>query len=117
MNALEVFGAILLGLVVRFGLPVAATIALIWLFRRLDEKWRQEAEQSLTEIQARIANQSMPCWEFNQCPESQREKCPSYQQRNKPCWQVYRRKDGTLEPRCLGCEFFRKAPIPLMQKH
>lgn len=29
-----------------------------------------------------------PCWELNNCPEKEREKCSAYIDKTKPCWEL-----------------------------
>ncbi len=110
MNA----GAVLLGVLVRFGLPIAATLLVIWFFRRLDAKWQIEAQAQLRRQMAVAAASHTPCWEQRQCSPERREMCAAYQNNHMPCWQVYRDKDGRLRESCLECDVFLAAPVPVI---
>ncbi len=54
----------------------------------------------------------MNCWEFKNCPEEIRTKCPAYPLRGKDCWKVTGTKceGGTIEKSSLAekIEFCRK---------
>lgn len=110
MDSLETLGVLVLGIVVRFVLPIGITALLVWYFRRLDQRWQMEAKLA--------ANRPMPknpgCWKINKCSAEKRAKCRAYANPDKPCWQVYRTTDGLLQERCLGCDVFKKAPIPVL---
>lgn len=97
----------------RFGLPVLATILVVWFFRRLDARWQAKAQ----EYKARSGIESLVpvvrCWLINDCPEERRQNCPAYQNQEKPCWQHFRAVDGSLKESCLGCGVFRGAPVPV----
>jgi hypothetical protein len=103
--------AIVLGFVLRFVLPVAVTILVIWWFRRLDEGWKREAER-VVEIENRPRPGNTGCWKINGCPPENRSKCRAFAHPELPCWQVLRAADGQLQELCLGCQVFRTAPVP-----
>jgi hypothetical protein len=41
-----------------------------------------------------------------------RATCVGYQS-EQPCSQAFREENGYLKERCLGCDVFQKAPIPV----
>ena len=103
--------AIILGFVLRFGLPVSITILLIWWFSRLDEGWKKEAEQALG-VGSRPLPGNPGCWKLQECPPENRKNCRAFAHPDQPCWQVFRAQDGRLLDRCLGCQVFQTAPLP-----
>jgi hypothetical protein len=108
MDGLMSILAVLLGLLVRFGIPILATLLIVLWLRQLDEKWK---EQAVTGIGLRARNPG--CWKINNCPPERRSKCPAYANPETPCWQVFRAEDGQLLDTCIGCEIFRGAPVPV----
>ena len=42
MEGLIGIGAVILGILLRFGIPVLCTALLIWLLRKLDQRWQRE---------------------------------------------------------------------------
>ncbi len=111
MSALEVVLIFVIGVVVRFAIPIALTIVAIWLFRKLDARWQAEAAERVRAQMALMPALRTPCWEQNQCPAERRATCPAYAQKDVPCWQVFRDKDGNLKLACLDCVVFRDAPV------
>jgi len=99
--------------VMRFGLPVILTTLVIWLFRRLDDRWQAEAQVFQQRGAARSLVPAIRCWVLNDCPEERRQNCVAYQNQDIPCWQNFRAIDGSLKEKCLGCGVFRGAPVPV----
>ena len=97
---------IFLGVLLRIGIPVIATALIFYLLRRLDKRWKKEAEEIPVIISQR------PCWEMKGCSEEKRQNCPAFSQTGVPCWQVFRTKNGLLKEECLECDVFRQAPVP-----
>lgn len=108
MEWLDSGAAFFVGIILRLAIPVGATILLVWFFRRLDERWQSEAE-----FQEAVMAKNPGCWKVNQCSASKMAKCQAYNDPSKPCWQHFRESNGRLQERCLGCDVFRKAPIPI----
>jgi hypothetical protein len=107
---MDTVGVVVLGIVLRFGVPVLGTMAVIYFLRRLDARWQAEAVE---EAQAAELFPKLRCWVLNDCPEERRAKCPAYAQQGIPCWQVYRDGNGRLRNECLGCDVFKSAPVPI----
>jgi len=111
VDVLEAIGVTLIGLVVRFGIPIVLTILIVMWLRRLDARWQLEANRT----RPRAAVAAMPqvrCWEQRGCPPERRASCPAYARPDVACWQVFRGADGRLHEACLNCDVFRKAPVP-----
>jgi hypothetical protein len=106
---LEILGAFLAGLLLRFGIPLAVTVLLAWGLRRMDSRWREEARLRQAGAVGAALRQ-VRCWEDKACPPERRESCPAYPQPETPCWQVFRAQDGRLREACLSCEVFLEAP-------
>ena len=110
MDELITTVAIVLGVVLRVAIPLAVTFTFIRLLKWLDERWQQEADlKSTTAVKAG----NIGCWDVNNCSEKQRTGCRAYANPDKPCWQVFREKDGRLQERCIGCDIFKHAPVPV----
>lgn len=110
MESLQTLGILALGILIRFVIPIGITVLLVWYFRRLDQQWQEEAKQT----SVRAIPQNPGCWKINKCSAEQRAICRAYANREKPCWQVYRSEDGLLQEKCLGCDVFKKAPLPVL---
>lgn len=114
MDTLTLTGALLIGVLVRIAVPVAVTAMLVYVFTRLDAHWKAEAEIRQQEPQAaRLLARNAGCWEIHGCSEEKRKNCKAYNNKDVPCWQVHRKKDGTLQEKCFGCDIFKKAPMPV----
>lgn len=96
----------LAGVFVRLALPIAVTLTVIQLLRRLDVRWQQEAESQVS-----IPPVKPECWRTLNCPPGQRSRCPAYSSAQ-PCWQVFRTPNGYLSEGCLTCRVFLSAPAP-----
>ncbi len=99
---------ILGGMVLRLAIPILGTLLLIFLLRKLDNRWQAEAE-----IQS-VSMEKPECWKIKGCePEqvSQSEGASSLL----PCWQVYRQPNGYLNEECLSCTVFTEAPVPTLK--
>lgn len=109
MDELITVLTMILGLLLRVAIPIAVTITFIKLLKWLDERWQQEAEEGATVVKVGNAG----CWDINNCPAEQRAGCQAYANADKPCWQVFREKDGRLQERCIGCDIFKHTPVPV----
>lgn len=110
MEWLNTTVAVILLFLLRVGIPIAITIAFIGLLKWLDERWKKEADIESSQL-VKVGN--VGCWEINNCPEKKRAGCKAYNNPDKPCWQVFRDKNGRLQERCIGCDIFRQAPAPV----
>ena len=110
MESLQGFFLAVGWVALRFGLPVAATLAVCWFFKRIDARWQAEAEAYRNEKGMDKLVPIIRCWVLNDCPPEIRDNCQAYQEKNTPCWQHFRTKNGELKEKCIGCEVFRGAP-------
>lgn len=108
METITAILAVLAGLALRLVIPIAITAVAIYFLRRLDIRWKAEAEKQLL----LPVVEKPKCWEINGCSAEKRATCKGYQS-NQPCWQAFRENNGYLQDRCLGCDVFRKAPVPV----
>lgn len=114
MEWLESVVAILSGLLLRFGLPIAFTALVAWALRKLDARWQAEAEKMRIRAHSLGAEvRQVRCWETRECPPEKRDVCLAYTQPDAPCWQIFRDDQERLLEACLECEIFREAPILL----
>ena len=111
MESLTAFAWIVLGVLVRFGLPILLTALVIVGLRRLDNVWQSSAGEPSLAI-ARIIVENSGCWLTKNCSQELRARCAAYQHRDKPCWMVMRDDHGQMKETCLGCEVFKSAPVP-----
>ncbi|OGN74384.1 MAG: hypothetical protein A2X25_05710 [Chloroflexi bacterium GWB2_49_20] len=110
MENWNVLLSIVIGLVLRIGLPIAVTALVIIFLRRLDNRWKAEARENLL---VPVAAYSKPCWEVKNCSQEQMKACPAAKHTASPCWQFFRTEQGILKETCLGCDVFRQAPLPV----
>lgn len=102
----------------RLGVPVAVTTAIVWWLRRLDARWEAEAEvasRRVLELKAAapVAEApARPCWEVRNCPAGMRDNCPAYFQPDVPCWLARRAADGHLPGACADCARFTPVAAP-----
>jgi hypothetical protein len=103
---------VVFGVLVRLGIPVAITIGLVVLLRRLDARWQREAGKDSIRLDVPIARNTR-CWEAKGCTAEKIAVCSAYVHPETPCWQLFRSKEGVLRQGCLGCKVFRTAPVPV----
>jgi hypothetical protein len=113
MEWIESVAIVVVGLLVRFALPIAITLLVIMWLRWLDTRWQKQAIDRLQMAGQRVGIGGVRCWETKGCSPESRASCPAYQNKELPCWQVFREQDGLLREDCFGCDVFRLAPIPL----
>ena len=99
--------------VLRLGVPLAITIAIGYLLRRLDAKWQAEAwaQWETSQMQEAAAGPTpsaakQPCWTLKGCSEAVRDRCPAFKRPNIPCWLARRQAEGRLPAACYDCELF-----------
>lgn len=105
MEWINAFLALSVGLFLRLALPLAITVLVVAVLRRLDARWQAEAANMPALPDAK-------CWQVKNCPPEQRENCTAATS-NQPCWQERRLKNGYLREECLSCEVFEQAPVPV----
>lgn len=110
MEWLNAMLTVVVGLGLRFALPIGLTILVVIWLRWLDERWQNEADSLQT---PKLVMAAVRCWEVMNCPEENRATCPAYQNGKHPCWQLLRDPDGLLKQECLDCKVFREAPVPV----
>lgn len=98
----------------RFGLPILATVLICWFFKRLDSRWQAEGEYYRKNLGIEKPAVTVRCWLFNDCPDEKLAQCKAYQEQNIPCWQHFRGKNGLLKEDCIGCGVFRGIPKPVI---
>ncbi len=113
MEWIDGIAALVLGLVIRLGIPALITVLLVLGLRRLDERWQAEAESRRSQAASTIKPKKIECWEIKGCAAEQRAICQAHAHPETPCWQVFRDNRGHLQERCLGCEVFRESPVPI----
>lgn len=111
MNEFTTTAAVLFGILLRFGIPIAITFGLSYLLRRLDEHWRAEAEEEAARAKYKTQQATLlqlwiqqPCWEIKNCSKNIRDQCLAYQEKETPCWETFR-TNGNLSARCQKCEY------------
>lgn len=109
MDALTAIITLIVGLLIRFGVPILLTVILVYLLRRLDERWQAEAR---SEMLAVPMARNTGCWDVHNCSPEQKQECSAYAHPDMPCWQHFRSQQGALQEKCLGCDVFRQAPVP-----
>lgn len=107
METVTAIYAVATGIAIRLAIPIGITAIAIIFLRRMDTRWQAEAEEQLLLPVVEKAK----CWKINDCPTEMRASCIGYQSKQ-PCWQAYRKENGYLQERCLGCDVFQKAPVP-----
>jgi hypothetical protein len=95
------------GVLLRFIVPLAVTLLIVYLLHRLDVRWQREAEQE----SAALVKDDLPCWKEQGL--SMDEIKLRAANNNQPCWQFHRLSNGYLREACLDCEVFLSAPIPI----
>ena len=107
METLTSLLAILGGLLLRLVIPIAGTLVLIYVLRKLDAHWRAEGERTPVHVE------KVECWKIKGCSEEQQKNCIGAAS-PLPCWQVQRRANGYLQEKCISCEVFVNAPMPAL---
>lgn len=108
METITAVLAVITGIALRLAIPIGITAIAIFFLRRLDTRWRAEAEEKLLLPVVEKAQ----CWKTKDCKAEMRATCAGYNS-ELPCWQAFREENGHLQERCLGCEVFKEAPVPI----
>lgn len=114
--------------ILRMGIPIAVTVAIVSGLKFLDGRWQADAEArhaSRAVAQGLLTPDAVsspmaaekPCWELNGCTEEKRKQCSGCAMTDIPCWMARLRADGKLPARCYGCALFRTRqtlqPVPV----
>jgi len=114
MEGLTALATFVVGLILRFGIPLGLTALVAWGLRCLDARWQAESEALRQQAHSLgAAAHQIRCWEMHDCPREDRESCPAYGRADIPCWQVFREVDGRLPETCFTCHVFRDMPAPM----
>ena len=105
MENLVTFFYLLAGLLLRLAIPIGATVLVIVILRRLDQRWQAEAETQPVTVE------KTECWKIKGCPPEKVQNCEAAKS-PLPCWQVKRQPNGYLNEECLTCPVFIEAPVP-----
>ncbi len=97
--------AITTGLALRLAIPIVVTALSVLALRKLDSQWQIEARQTPLKVQ------KPKCWKTWGCAPADRKACQGFRS-PLPCWQAFRRPNGYLEEKCLGCPVLIQAPSP-----
>jgi hypothetical protein len=108
MDTLTPLLAVITGFALRLAIPIGITAIAIYFLRIMDTRWQAEAKEQL--LQPVV--EKTKCWEINGCTPEMQANCAGYQS-EQPCWQAFREENGYLQERCLGCDVFQQAPIPV----
>ncbi len=102
------FYALIIGLLLRIGIPILFTGGLIHLLNRMDARWQEEAMLQKGPI---LETGQQPCWLQKGCSPEEKLACPAMKS-TEPCWQVFRQSNGYLAQECLDCQVFTSALAP-----
>ncbi len=105
-NTFIEIAAVVLGILLRLGVPIGLTILFSLFLKWLDKRWQAEAEAEkavkIKHIEELVAYKR-PCWETHNCPPRLRNACRAYAEPNTPCWELFR-AEGRLKPACQNCK-------------
>lgn len=102
---MDVALTLILGFLLRVGIPIAATVLVLVILYNLDKHWQTEA------LALPVVPSGKRCWDIMGCSEEKKKDCPAFAQPKVPCWHVFRAQDGVMKETCLECKVFRRAPI------
>ena len=108
METLTSILTVIAGLFLRLAIPIAGTLLLVYVLHKLDAHWQAEAERTPVIIE------KVECWKVKGCSEEQRKNCMGAIS-PLPCWQAQRQPNGYLQEKCLSCEVFITAPVPVLK--
>jgi len=92
--------AVVIGFILRLGIPILITLLICWGLKRLDAHWqRQEANERFQQMPV----SQHTCWNIRNCPPEKKNSCTVYQSGfQTPCWEQCS-QDGLMQPACLKC--------------
>jgi len=101
---------LMLGLIVRLGMPLLVTLLFVYGLRKLDIRWQHEAEMERSLL---LVRDDTPCWKEQGLSIEEIKARAS--ESDKPCWQIHRLPNGYLREACLDCDVFVNAPAPIFK--
>ncbi len=102
---MDVAITLVLGFLLRVGIPIIATALVLVVLYKLDQHWQKEA------LALPVVPSGKRCWDIKGCTEEMKKDCPAAAQPNIPCWHVFRTHEGVMKETCLECKVFRRAPM------
>lgn len=105
MDTIVTFFYMLAGVLLRLAIPIAATILVVFILRKLDKRWQAEAKFQPVRVE------KPACWKIKGCTPEQMKNCSAVKS-PLPCWQVNRSTNGYLNEECLSCSVFIETPLP-----
>lgn len=106
-------GFFLLGLVVRLGIPIGITFLVARWLAQLDARWQDEARRDALLLPLGTQVRNTGCWDVKHCTPEQKAKCPAFARKEIPCWQIFRLENSALREKCIECNVFKDAPVPI----
>jgi hypothetical protein len=100
---------VLTSIFIRIALPLLLMIGLVYLLRRLDAHWQEQALY-IQKLEARGAQEHT--WELKACSIEGMAHSPALHS-SEPCWQVFRKSNGYIHEECLRCKVFGATPVYL----
>lgn len=97
--------AVLVGLAVRLAIPILVTALAVFVLRKLDSRWQAEAKDLPLQVE------KPECWKTKHCRPPDRKACAGFRS-PLPCWQAFRKPNGYLDEKCLGCPVLAGAAVP-----
>jgi hypothetical protein len=101
------FSVVFVGILLRIALPLLIMAGLVYILRRLDARWQEEA---IYHQKFGTATDQKHCWEIKGCSAEKMSSCIATKT-EEPCWQAFRKTNGHLMDECLQCQVFRSAPV------
>lgn len=111
MNQFWTTTTLLLLLLLRIAVPISITFLLGWGLRKLDTRWRQEAEEKMIMVQQGLEKDARPCWDVNNCSEDTKKECRAFSHPLTPCWDLFKTEEGHLSTNCKECHYREQAGI------
>lgn len=104
---------VLLGFVLRLGIPLAVMMLLGHALRKLDQRWQAEATRI---VERETALQKNHCWRVKNCDTSMIKKCPRFNDLSVPCWSFFQ-SNGTAARKCQDCVVWtQSSPMAALAK-
>ncbi len=102
IDAFVVFGMFVL----RFGIPIALTIALgKWLEKKLKPTEQSEEKAHTPARTSKIIQ--LHCWDVKRCDPAIRARCAAYKHPDLPCWLAIQAEGGNVRHECFSCSLYK----------